>query len=379
MMTASLNMILLKHTTHLRRSAPLLAAALLLSACSIPRDVPVETGGKNVQLDRFAGLQTRLNALRDKDPGRYNPIGDTERINPAIVASIEQTLRFGSPEDKYSWAKAQCWVRNAYSERHERDAAGFRAAALTEADKIIQGLEAGNTTYKDTALINHTARVRPDLWARAEKLKGSSGFVCAAHTTACLEVQLSRSGHELAETGWRHANSYLAIAEDMARKAEAQAQDCTAPAPPPPRPAPVAPVAPPPKPAPTVEKVTLNASALFKFDKRAQSDLLAQGKAEMDQLAERIKQVYASLERIDLTGYTDRLGSAAYNAKLSQDRADTVKAYLQSRGVTAPMTTAGKGPADPVVQCEGSKPTPKLTECLQPNRRVEITIVGVKK
>jgi hypothetical protein len=55
------------------------------------------------------------------------------------------------------------------------------------------------------------------------------------------------------------------------------------------------------------------------------------------------------------------------------------KAYLQSKGVTAPMTTAGRGPADPVVQCEGSKPTPQLTACLQPNRRVEITIVGVTK
>ncbi|MGL4574103.1 MAG: OmpA family protein [Burkholderiaceae bacterium] len=349
-----------------------------LAACSIPRDIPVETGGKNAQLDRFAELQTRLNTLREKAPGRYSPIGDNERINPAIVASIEETLRFGSKDDKYAWSKAQCWVRNAYSERHERDAAGFPAAALTEAEKIIQGLEAGNNTYKDTALINHSERLRPDLWARAEAVKKSSGFVCAAHTVGCLEVQLSRSGHERAETGWRHANSYLAIAEDMAQKAEAQANVCVPPPPAPPAPAPAAP-APPPKPAPTIEKVTLNASALFRFDKRTQGDLLPQGKAEMDQLAERIKQVYASVERIDLTGHTDRLGSAAYNAKLSQDRADTVKTYLQSRGVTAPMTTTGRGAADPVVQCEGNRPTPKLTECLQPNRRVEITIIGVKK
>jgi OmpA-OmpF porin, OOP family len=354
-MTASTPM---NNMTSLKLTA--LALALALSACSIPRDVPVETtGGKAAQLDRFADLQTRLDKLNTG--GKFG--------NPAAgdAAAITQ--------GKYDWAKAQCWVRNAYSERHERDAAGFPVAALNEAEKIIQGLEAGNNTYKDTALINHQEPLRPDLWARAGAIKKSPGFACAAPTVGCLEVQLSRAGHEQAETGWRHANSYAAIAEDMAQKAEAQAKDCVPPPPPPPP----APVAPPPKPAPTVEKVTLNASALFKFDKRSQADLLPQGRAEMDQLAQRIAQVYASVERIDLVGHTDRLGSNAYNAKLSLDRAETVKTYLQSKGVTAPMTTRGAGEAEPVVQCEGTKPTPKLTQCLQPNRRVEITIVGVKK
>jgi OmpA-OmpF porin, OOP family len=358
-----------------------LALALTLTACAIPRDVPTETtAGKSAQLERFAGLQTRLDKLASADPARYAPIADTDRIRPGLVADINDTIKLSSAEQKYDWAKAQCWVRNAYSERHERDAAGFANAALTEAEKIITGLEAGNNTYKDTALINHKERVRPYLWARAQAVKKSSGFACAAHTVGCLEVQLSRSGHELAETGWRHANSYLAIAEDMVARAEAQAKDCVPPAPPPPAPAPAAP--PPPKPAaatPSVEKVTLNAGALFKFDKRSQADLLPQGKAEMDQLAERIKQVYVSVERIDLVGYTDRLGSNAYNAKLSLDRAETVKTYLQSKGVTAAMTTRGAGQAEPVVQCEGTQPTAKLTQCLQPNRRVEISIVGVKK
>jgi outer membrane protein OmpA-like peptidoglycan-associated protein len=350
-----------------------LALALVLTACAIPRDVPTQSTGKSAELNRFANLQTRLDKLASADPARYAPIADTD--SPGLVANINDTIRFSSAEQKYDWAKAQCWVRNAYSERHERDAAGFPVAALIEAEKIVQGLESGNNTYKATVLINHKERVRPDLWARAEALKKSSGFACAAHTVGCLEVQLSRSGHELAETGWRHANSYLAIAEDMVARGEAQAKNCVPPAPPP---APVV-AEPPAKPATTIEKVTLNASALFRFDKRSQADLLPQGKIEMDQLAERIKQVYATIERIDLVGHTDRLGSNAYNAKLSLDRAETVKAYLQSKGVTAPMTTRGVGEAEPVVQCEGTQPTPKLTACLQPNRRVEISIVGIKK
>jgi OmpA-OmpF porin, OOP family len=337
------------------------ALAMNLVACSIPRDVPTQAGNsttnklteKSTELGRFADLQNRLDTLNAN--GRF--------ANPAATdaAALSQA--------KYDWAKAQCWVRNAYSERHERDAAGFPDVALNEAEKIIRGLEAGNNTYKNTALINHTTRLRPDLWTRAESVKKSAGFACAAPIVGCLEVQLSRSGHEHTETGWRHASSYVAIAEDMAQRAEQEAKNCVQPA----APIPVA------LPTPTIEKVTLNASALFRFDKRGQGDLLPQGKAEMDQLAQRIQQVYASVERIDLVGYTDRLGSDTYNAKLSQDRADTVRAYLQSKGVSAPMTTAGRGPADPVVQCEGTKPTAQLTNCLQPNRRVEITIVGVKK
>jgi OmpA-OmpF porin, OOP family len=334
------------------------AVASLLAACGIPRDVPREAAG-NPGLERFSDLQSRLDKLNSGK--RFGAGAAADSV--AVAAG------------KYDWAKAQCWVRNAYSERHENEAAGFAAAALDEADKIVNGLESGSNAYKDTALINHTERVRPNLWQRAEKIKQSTGFACAASTVACMEVQLSRSGHELTETGWRHANTYVAIAEDMAAKAEKEAATCALPAPPPPAATPLAP----PPPGRTVEKVTLNASALFRFDKRTQADLLPQGKTEMDQLAERIKQVYANVESISLTGYTDRLGSTGYNAKLSQDRADTVKAYLQSKGVNAPMTTAGRGPAEPVVQCAGSKTTPKLTECLQPNRRVEIVITGTKR
>jgi OmpA-OmpF porin, OOP family len=334
----------------------------LLSACTtLPRDVPT-TAPAGSRLERTANLQSRLNTLNS-----------TKKIGPPGLAADSKALT----QDKYFWAKAQCWVRNSYSERHENDAAGFPKAGLSEAEKIVQGLEAGNNTYKDTLLVNHTERVRKDLWLRAEKIKSEPGFACAAPTVGCLEVQLSRSGHELAETGWRHGNSYVAIAEDMADKADKEAQDCIPPVPPkpdtPPPPPPLA------KPEQTSEKFNLDAGALFYFNKRSPKDLLPKGKAQLDELAERIAKVYASVEKIELVGFTDRLGSKPYNAKLSLDRANTVKAYLLSQGVKAPMTTQGKGPADPVVQCEGKKPTPKLTQCLQPNRRVEITINGVKK
>jgi OmpA-OmpF porin, OOP family len=343
----------------------LAALALIgtLSACAIPRDVPSESSGKGSVLDQFADLQSRLNKLNST--GQY-AVG-TAADAPAVTG------------EKYAWAKAQCWLRNGYSERHENDAGGFATQSLTEAQKIIENLEAGKPTGQSTALVNHSERLRNDLWQSAESLKQHKGYACVAPVVACLEVQLSRAGHEQAAIGWRHANPYLAIAEDMAAKAHTQADACKIV--PVVAPAVVSPPVPVPQVAVTkaVEKFSLSAGALFKFDKRNQADLLPQGKAEMDDMARRIKTVYVSVESIQLVGYTDRLGSDSYNQKLSEDRANTVKAYLPSQGVNGAMSASGLGKANPVVQCEGKQATPQLTQCLQSNRRVEITVTGIKR
>jgi OmpA-OmpF porin, OOP family len=56
-----------------------------------------------------------------------------------------------------------------------------------------------------------------------------------------------------------------------------------------------------------------------------------------------------------------------------------VQAYLERKGLNAPMTAEGKAAREPVVTCKGRKPTKALTACLQPNRRVELEITGVKR
>ena len=73
-----------------------------------------------------------------------------------------------------------------------------------------------------------------------------------------------------------------------------------------------------------------------------------------------------------VTGHTDNLGSAAYNRKLSQRRAATVAAYLQSQGVTAPIQASGVGSAQPIKSCSKKLSRKKLIDCLAPNRRVTI-------
>ena len=154
---------------------------------------------------------------------------------------------------------------------------------------------------------------------------------------------------------------------------------CEPPPPPPPPPAPTPPP-PPPPPAPTSEKVTFAADALFDFDKAV---LRPEGKAKLDDLVSKLAGV--SLEVIIAVGYTDRIGALAHNQKLSVARAQAVKDYLVSKGIEPNRVyTEGKGPANPVKQCPD--PSPKgevknfkqLVECLQPNRRVEVEVVGTR-
>jgi OOP family OmpA-OmpF porin len=85
------------------------------------------------------------------------------------------------------------------------------------------------------------------------------------------------------------------------------------------------------------------------------------------------------LEVAVVTGHTDRIGSEAYNMKLSQRRADAVRDYLVSKGVDkAKVETIAMGPKQPVVQCD-QKNRKELIACLQPNRRVEVQAKGEAK
>lgn len=111
----------------------------------------------------------------------------------------------------------------------------------------------------------------------------------------------------------------------------------------------------------------MSATELFAFDSSAVN--LPQRK--LDEITEALKGEGAP-KRIVITGYTDNLGSDAYNQKLSERRAVAVKDYMVAQGIAADRLNAeGKGEADPVVVCDDKK-LAALKECLKPNRRVEI-------
>jgi OmpA-OmpF porin, OOP family len=174
---------------------------------------------------------------------------------------------------------------------------------------------------------------------------------------------------------WTPATANCACDKDILPK-----EKCEPPAPPPPAPA-AAPPPPPPPPAPKLapEKVSFSADVLFDFDKAV---LKPAGKDALSAFADKLKGV--NYEVIVSVGHTDRIGSDAYNKKLSVRRAEAVKEFLvKEKGIPAnKVYTDGKGKADPVTkpgQCKGNKANKALIECLQPDRRVDVEVAGTRE
>ena len=127
---------------------------------------------------------------------------------------------------------------------------------------------------------------------------------------------------------------------------------------------------------PSGEKITVAADALFDFNKAV---LRPAGKAKLDELVSKAKAI--KLEVILAVGHTDRIGGDGYNQKLSEKRAAAVKEYLVAKGIEANRVyTEGKGEKQPVTgdKCKGNAKTKALIDCLQPDRRVDIEVIGTK-
>jgi len=110
--------------------------------------------------------------------------------------------------------------------------------------------------------------------------------------------------------------------------------------------------------------ITLSGQVLFVTGK---SELLPAARDQLDQVAAALKD-QGDLKPMVVEGYTDAVGSDATNLKLSKDRAEAVRTYLVSKGVSGDkITSVGKGKANPVA----SNDTP---EGRANNRRVEIVV-----
>jgi OOP family OmpA-OmpF porin len=122
---------------------------------------------------------------------------------------------------------------------------------------------------------------------------------------------------------------------------------------------------------PAFEKVTLDATVLFGFDK---SNIRDEGKRLLDTEVVDKMRAHPEVELVLITGHTDRIGTDQYNQGLSERRAQAVKNYLVQQGIDkSRLHTEAKGESEPVVACEGIYGK-KAIECLQPNRRVVVEI-----
>lgn len=128
------------------------------------------------------------------------------------------------------------------------------------------------------------------------------------------------------------------------------------------------------------ESIQLSADALFKFDKAGINDLLPKGKSELDALISKLNNHYINVKQIGVTGHTDRLGAERYNLKLGMERAETIRNYLLSNGIQTDFNVSSKGKSEPLTtDCMNIMGQEALRACLQPDRRVSLDIIGIKK
>ncbi|MBK6854734.1 MAG: OmpA family protein [Burkholderiales bacterium] len=382
----------MKHADSLRPLAtaptPLsLALAVLLSALAAP-----------------AGAQVA--ALSNAATPSDRAIAADQRSFVAQQEAIEELNRSGRHRlASYSMAKAQCWLDVSFHEYTQNDRSAFPQQALEQSALITRFLAGGGAVDDGanpalaTPLVNQAPKLRDDLWLEVQRLRTHTGYRCAERQLACGEVELVHAGNEYAQLGWRHAKPYVQIAEDYLGEAKLAADACPPPPeakipePPPPAPEPLScppvqacpappPPAPPPPPPPPKAKVTrsFESTALFTFDGRTTGDLLPADRLKLRSTVMVLKHAYSQIDRIEVKGHTDRLGTSAYNQKLSQDRAESIKRALEQDQVNVEVIATGRGATEPkpeTLACTGNKPTKALIDCLQPSRRVEFVVTGV--
>ena len=327
-----------------------------------------------------AQAQTSLNPSQDRISD--SAIAADQAAYEQLQGRIHALNEGGRRVRDYHLSKAQCWLDVSLLEYTRNDRSAFPQAAMTESEKLIVAMERKATPLPmDTPLLNGAAHLRPDLWARALGLQGHAGFACAQRQAACAEVELVHAGNEHNQQQWRHAKPYVQIAEDLLAQGEAAASGCLPPVV-------VAPVPPPEPPVPLAPKaasvpVALSASVVFNFDRYDASQIRASGRDSLNAMLNQLRTGEVKVASIRLLGHADRLNSTGqkdYNLQLSRQRAQTVRQLLIDAGLPAEaMAYEYLGDTQPVAQCQAKfKGTSELEECLLPNRRVEVQLLGTR-
>ncbi|MFA5329225.1 MAG: OmpA family protein [Prolixibacteraceae bacterium] len=115
-------------------------------------------------------------------------------------------------------------------------------------------------------------------------------------------------------------------------------------------------------------KVTFDSGILFAFNK---SDLNASSKASLLKFSNSLKETPET--DVTIYGHTDNKGSHEVNLKLSNDRAESVSAFLVANGIQkVRLTTEGKSFDEPVADNS-------TAEGRAQNRRVEVYITANKQ
>lgn len=291
------------------------AAAVLLAACV---SVPVTNPG----LEEARALYDR--AAGDADVARSAPL----ELRSAQQALTRAEAALKSGEDM---ATVEHY---AYLAR-QRSATALQAGEIAVAEQAV----AASGSERDRILMQARSREAEKALSRAEQERAEA-------ERARMQAQASSAD---AESARKAADAQLAAAQSAEAKAARLQSQLTA------------------LEAKQTERGMVLTLGDVLFD-TGQAQLKPGAFSTIDRLATFMRE---NPERsLMVEGYTDSVGSDAYNLSLSQRRADAVRAALQARGVDgARITTSGMGKASPVASNDTASGR-------QRNRRVEILISG---
>ena len=112
------------------------------------------------------------------------------------------------------------------------------------------------------------------------------------------------------------------------------------------------------------------------------TEMTADNKKELDAFMAKEVKPLTTIGAVIITGHTDRIGSDKYNKTLSEKRALGVKDYVVGKGIDQKLIFwEGKGPKQPIPVtkfCDNKMKRKQLIECLAPNRRVTVEVVGTR-
>lgn len=120
------------------------------------------------------------------------------------------------------------------------------------------------------------------------------------------------------------------------------------------------------------QEYTLSGDVLFAFGKAGYADVRENGRDAVVAIASQLNKEGIGLDRIDVVGHTDAIGSEAANEALGMLRAQTVRGMLADSGLSVgSISVQSKGFRELLVDnCQGDRA--RLIACNAPNRRVVI-------
>lgn len=247
-----------------------------------------------------------------------------------------------SPGDVYGRSRAIALLEFVATEYDRANRSAVLDTSFVHAVAIVERIQSGQTWYETVREPAGVEAVAPGLWHQLDSLQAADVNHCAQAEIAKAQVKPLLAVEEHRTGGSRCS---APVAEEVAAMIEEIKRLTAACAPKPAdtvrtEPQPVVPRAPAP------DTVRIPGQVHFAFDRATLSPAT---RRVLDQVAAAL--VALPDAQIELHAFTDPVGTAAYNRRLSARRGEAVRKYLVSRGIDAArISVVPRGASAPVTE-----------------------------